>query len=238
MDSPLEAVLADLARQVVIPALPTQGSSAASTGNIVWDGRAGYGTAEDIWGGHGHLLSFLDRLHCRGGIRGKRILSLGVGRAVMEIALACAGAHVVATDLPHCTVLIDDAIAANAKLLEKWRARTAGTIAVHGLDWREPLPDTLREQHFDIILCSDCVFWPGLFRPLVQTLSSLCPRGSGSGSRPHAFFAVEARHARELAFFSMLADAGFTCRLIDDTVEPLLPRAGSSASAVFWLQRR
>lgn len=43
-------------------------------------------------------------------------------------------------------------------------------ISLRSLDWSETASRTPQEEKFDLIIASDCVHWPELFQPLVDTL--------------------------------------------------------------------
>ena len=40
---------------------------------------------------------------------------------------------------------------------------------MHALDWRQPPPPQLGGR-WDLVLAADCVFWEGLFEPLLETI--------------------------------------------------------------------
>lgn len=188
------------------------------TGGLVWRGctRAGC-----------YLLDAL------GSVAAARVLSLGSGVGVLEITAAALGARVLATDLPAVLPLLTANVDANAAVA----AARGGSITVAPLEWGASLPDTVScAAPWDIVLASDCVFWPTLVRPLVATLAAVaraCP-----ASPPHTFLMIESRGQSELALLDALDDAGFEWALLNsDQLDALRPLEGGPTS-VLWCRFR
>ena len=118
-------------------------------------------------------------------MRGKRILELGSGTAFVSMVLASAGAHVLATDLPHVVDAMKACVAANGFKLGMSKSGSsaaessaasverAGSIDVAALSWGSELEDVERIVNengpFDVIVGTDVVYQDRLVRPLLQT---------------------------------------------------------------------
>jgi predicted nicotinamide N-methyase len=194
---------------------------------------ASLSTGGNVWGAARAGLHLLDDLSARGWLRGRRVLGLGSGTGLLEIAAAALGASVLATDLPAVLPLLRENAARNAGAV----AAGGGRLAVTALAWGEALPaDVSDAGPFDVILASDVVFWPELFAPLVATLAALS--ADARAPAPHVFLVLEARTRRELLFFDALERAGFAWAKVDELHSAHLAPLVSGASAVWWVQRR
>lgn len=187
------------------------------TGGLVWSG----GTRA------GCLL--LDALGC---VAGARVLALGSGTGVLELTAAALGAHVLATDLPAVLPLLQANVDANVLAA----GARGGSIAVAPLAWGAPLTaDVARAAPWDMVVASDCVFWPELVSPLVATLvdvSRACP------SAPHVFLALESRGRSELALLEALDRAGFEWAMLEGGHSDALRALDGGPTAVLWCRLR
>eukprot|EP00929_Paragymnodinium_shiwhaense_P101281 TRINITY_DN64238_c0_g1_i1.p1 TRINITY_DN64238_c0_g1~~TRINITY_DN64238_c0_g1_i1.p1 ORF type:complete len:130 (-),score=36.37 TRINITY_DN64238_c0_g1_i1:14-382(-) len=93
------------------------------------------------------------------------------------------------------------------------------------LNWEAELPAAVAEvDGWDLILCSDLLYFAGSHKDLLETLRKLCGKNPRSG--PSVLFAYEPREAAgEAAFFEAVCSAGFKCErlrplgLTDDDME-------------------
>jgi len=189
------------------------------TGGLVWSG----GTRA------GCLL--LDALGC---IAGARVLALGSGTGVLELTAAALGAHVLATDLPEVLPLLQANVDANAVAA----GARGGSIAVAPLAWGAPLTACVaRAAPWDIVVASDCVFWPELVSPLVSTLVDVS-RACSPTAAPHVFLALESRGRSELALLEALDLAGFEWAMLEGGHSDALRALDGGPTAVLWCRLR
>ena len=152
-------------------------------------------TASRVWPAAYELAAHLE---AEGTVRGVNVLELGAGTGLAGLAAAKAlGASAVTlTDLSE-----------NLPLLERNVAlppRSAAPIRAVALDWLAPdLPPDLGA--YDVVIVADCVFWPSLFDPLLDTIARL------RAARPHArvLFSVTHRLDRTALFFERLTARGW-----------------------------
>lgn len=169
-------------------------------------------TASRVWPGAYVLLTHLQRAGVLDLLRGSRVIECGAGIGVPGLAAAALGAsRVLLTDLEENLPRLRAAVRANA--------RDDGTVAVAALDWCVPLPPTLLSplSYADgvgapttIILAADCVFWPSLFGPLLDTLNALLAAASAHGGSAHVLLTVTSRLGRAELFETCARDRGWT----------------------------
>ena len=127
-------------------------------------------------------------------MRGRTIIELGAGTAVISVSAATRGAFVIATDLQS---LVDLMKANKGENLDAIKAAD-GKLECLALDWTEDLPRDLTRTLSnwnrndggldgvfgtessvvamtfpDMILVSDCVYYEAAVDPLVKTLTAL-----------------------------------------------------------------
>ena len=122
-------------------------------------------TAARAWPGAFLLSSYLEQPSVRASLRGARVLELGSGLGIPGLAAWASGAsHVLLTDLEENLPRLREVVVANV---------AGGPVEVLALDWSQPLPAEVAMQRFDYVLAADCVYWTGLFEPLLHTLCAL-----------------------------------------------------------------
>ena len=191
---------------------------AESAGGIcgrVWD--SGLALARALGGEQGHSL-------CGGEVRGLRIIELGSGVGVSGIAAAALGARVLVTDLEEALPLLRINAEANAA-----RCVHAPTVAAlewgcdeaavaHAFECSDPGGWWDRGGDDDgeasaprpaLVLCSDVVYEPAAYEPLVQTMTVLATRFGAT----RTIMAHRSRHPDEHLFFHSIARR-FSMRLV------------------------
>jgi len=148
------------------------------------------GTGAFVWGAGARLARLLHRDPAlRAQLRGRRVLELGCGTAVVSIAaVAAAGARLaVATDLPSRLAAARRNIAANGaaaggRLLQQEGA----AVRAAALDWGEGAEGVARLVDefggpFDWVLGADLTYEPGAMAPLARTMAAALRRRRGGG---------------------------------------------------------
>ena len=110
----------------------------------------------------------------RAGGRRLRVLELGAGSGVPGLAawtlMGEACDVLMLTDLDENLPRLRETAAINGA--------TSARVRIAGLDWMKPLPAEVgKAGPWDVVLAADCVFWEGLFEPLVTTLTRLAQLG-------------------------------------------------------------
>ena len=77
------------------------------------------------------------------------------------------------------------------------------------LDWTAPVPASLLGPPFDVILGSDCVFWPSLFAPLLTTLRALVDATPAGSEAPLVLLTVTSRLDRAERFSATAEACGW-----------------------------
>ena len=81
-----------------------------------------------------------------------------------------------------------------------------GAVSLEAVDWSAPLPDACSRRRWDYVLAADCVFWPRLFAPLLDTLRALV---GASTPPPQVLLTVTSRLDRAARFEAAAAAAGW-----------------------------
>lgn len=146
------------------------------------------------------------------------VIELGSGCGIVGIGLAQL--------LPDCQVLLTDLPEAEEIITRNIKASTvpeSSSVSFRVLDWEAPIPASVADRYFDLILVSDCTYNSDSIPALVKTLSALAKRS------PEAVVVIsmKVRHASEQVFFELMDG----CRLdiIDHTTIPLPIMQGSEA---------
>ena len=130
-------------------------------------------------------------------------MELGAGCGLAGFAASKAGAaSVCLTELPENLPRLQELVEANECM---------GIVSAVALDWTQPLPAVLGATRWDVIIATDCVFWPGLFMPLLTTIAALCER---PGSSPRVFLSMVNRLGRAQEFSAAAHEIGWTLQPI------------------------
>ena len=146
------------------------------------------GVGGEVWPAAEFLCRWL-REHADD-VRGSRVLELGAGTGACGIYAAALGANVVLTDGGSASLLelCGDNVAANAHLF------AAGAPAeVQPLRWGEPLPASVADAPWDMVLASDVTYGHDSHEALAQTLSALLRRPLSARRPPRVLLAHEHR---------------------------------------------
>jgi len=118
---------------------------------------------------------------------------LGSGTGVVGVAMALLGSSVLCTDQQDILEILERNLKENLpEEVEK------GSVACCELSWGSNISSILEKGPFDFIVCSDVVYEPQLFSPLIKTLKELCT------TQTEVFLAYKERYKREEAFFEEL----------------------------------
>ena len=162
-----------------------------------WDGEVPpESTASRVWPGAYVLSSHLNQPHIASRIKGAKVIELGAGLGLPGLAAWALGASkVVLTDLDENLPRLRQAVEANGA--------SEAAVEVAALDWCDTstLPTQLKGASW--VLAADCVFWPALFTPLLETLTMLTDAAATS---PEVLLTVTSRLGRAEAF-AAAADA-------------------------------
>ena len=121
-----------------------RGTLAGGNGATVWDSALAFATAVSSGGVDD------DSVAATTDWRGLRVLELGSGCGLVALALACRGAHVVATERAIALPLLEKNVEANAALVK----RRGGSVACAALDWTTPDADVLN-RGYDAVVGAD-----------------------------------------------------------------------------------
>ncbi|CAK0843216.1 unnamed protein product [Prorocentrum cordatum] len=128
-------------------------------------------TAGKVWPCGYYLAAYAAR-EIAGSCTGAcQVLELGAGQGLVGMALAAAGVRVTCTDLSENMPLLRENLRVNG---------LAEQVTLVDLDWRCPASRSrvAASHRFDAVVAADCVFWPELFRPLLDCLAAVLSRGS------------------------------------------------------------
>lgn len=151
-------------------------------------------------------------------LRGKRLLEVGAGCALVSMVAARAGAAATATDLPDVVAHAAGCCLANglppptppavraepggvAPVVYRWGDDVAPLVSTHG--------------PFDVIVGTDVLYSKALVPVLLHSLVAICRAGAAAGRpSPTIYIANEVRCADTHAAFLALADELFTLKAI------------------------
>ncbi|XP_073465533.1 protein N-lysine methyltransferase METTL21D [Aquarana catesbeiana] len=127
--------------------------SSGDVGCVVWDAAI-------------VLSKYLERRESAepGALRGRAVLELGCGTAIVGIAAAALGAHVTVTDLEELQDLMNANIAHNAHLI-------TGSCQAKVLKWGEEIAGSFLSPNY--ILMADCIYYEESLKPLLKSLKDL-----------------------------------------------------------------
>ncbi|KAL4420843.1 hypothetical protein ABPG75_010499 [Micractinium tetrahymenae] len=149
---------------------------------------------------------------------GARVLELGSGgTALVGIAAACLGAHVVATDLPEVLPQLQAAAALNAGMV----TAAAGSLRCTPLDWAAPnsallAPPGSASDQYAWLLGADLVYSLAHVQPLVETIAAAAAAVAAAGAPPlRLLVAHKPRHEDvDVALLGGLCSAGLPLRAV------------------------
>lgn len=139
------------------------------------------------------------------------VIELGSGCGIVGIGLA--------QMLPNCQILLTDLQEAEDIITRNIGASTvleSSSVSFRVLDWGSPIPESVADRSFDLILVSDCTYNSDSIPALVKTLCDLVRIS------PEAIVVVsmKIRHSSEQIFFGLMSD----CQLdIIDHTSTTLP---------------
>lgn len=146
-------------------------------------------TGSKCWPAAYVLLRFLENY--ANGSSARNVLELGAGTGAVGLVAALLGHRVTLTDLTSNLRLIER----NKKL----NGLDDTSVKVQPLDWLAEVPGDIQDHPWDLVLVSDCVFWPDLFDPLIQVLRQV------SKFHTTILFSVTHRFDRTKWFLSRLS---------------------------------
>ena len=128
------------------------------------------------------------------------VIELGSGCGLVGIALASLRpkCRILLTDLPDAMNILDYNVSRSQPALES-------KIEHMVLDWEDELPTSISQEHYGLIVVSECTYNENSIPALVRTLSALAARS------PAALLVVatKVRHFSEAVFFDLMSDVGF-----------------------------
>ncbi|KAI8052814.1 putative methyltransferase-domain-containing protein [Syncephalis plumigaleata] len=133
-------------------------------------------TSSSVWDASLVLAKFLEKNAQSLALAGKRVIELGAGQGIPNIATAILGAITTVTDAPEAVPSLERVIQLNNSLNKR---DDYTPISTRVLDWQEH-PIWIKEQSWDVILASDVLWLYPLIEPFVTTLKAL------SDVSPHA----------------------------------------------------
>jgi predicted O-methyltransferase YrrM len=146
------------------------------------------------------------------------VIELGSGCGIVGIGLA--------QMLPKCQILLTDLQEAEEIITRNIGASTvpeSSSVSFRVLDWESPIPRSVADRSFDLILVSDCTYNSDSIPALVNTLYDLVRKSPGAV----VVVSTKIRHSSEQIFFELMSD----CRLdiINHTSITLPTMQGSDA---------
>ena len=116
----------------------------------------------------------------------------------LQIAQISPSSDVVLTDLREAMDILDYNVSRS-------RNPSSGLkLSAEILDWSEPLPESVVQRRFDLLIISDCTYNPDSIPALVETLAALIELS------PTALIVIsmKKRHESEAIFFGYMARSG------------------------------
>lgn len=166
---------------------------------------AGIALIAYIWASAHHLtdetpLDELDEFFMAPPSRELKVLELGSGCGIVGIGLSQfrPNSNVLLTDLPEAMNILDYNISQARPAHESQLRRLC-------LNWDENVPEVVAEEHYDLILVSDCTYNSDSIPALIKTLSSLKQNSSNAAIG----ISMKVRHPSEAVFFDLMFSAGF-----------------------------
>jgi predicted nicotinamide N-methyase len=129
-----------------------------------------------------------------------QVIELGSGCGIVAISLA--------QTIPDCEIMLTDLPEAQEiaqRNIESMNAAISSTAVFQPLNWEEPLPPSVADKTFDLILVADCTYNPDSTPALVDTFSKLVKRSP----KAVLLLSMKVRHPDELVFFDFMKKAEF-----------------------------
>ena len=158
---------------------------------------------------------------------GRSVLELGSGCGLAGFAAWKAGAtRVCLSELPENLARLEQLVAAN---------ECGHVVSTAALDWTQQLPPALA-THWDVVVAADCVFWPGLFGPLLATMAAL---GAQPGASPRFILSMVDRLGRAKEFSAMASEAGWELQRLEQDCngEKAILEARAGGKSLLAMQR-
>uniref|UniRef100_A0A7S4BTE9 Calmodulin-lysine N-methyltransferase n=1 Tax=Chrysotila carterae TaxID=13221 RepID=A0A7S4BTE9_CHRCT len=171
------------------------------------------------------------RAHAYADWRGRRVVELGAGCGVAGLAAAKLGAALLLTDLEEALPLLRLNAVANA-------AGCSFAPRVAALSWGSQSDALLAVTAFggapiDLVLCTDVVYAPELYEPLLQTLRHLTTSAQANQVGCGVLMAHRSRHPDEHRPFFDAAAETFAITVIHGPPLPFLPDTQPSQDSTF-----
>jgi len=128
------------------------------------------------------------------------VIELGCGCGMVGIGLA--------QSVPDCNVILTDMPEAEeiaTRNISCMNPAKSSNADFEPLDWEFPLPQSIRNRVFDMILVSECTYNSDTIPALVQTLSALNKRSPMAS----VLVSTKVRHSSESMFFELMQKADF-----------------------------
>lgn len=128
------------------------------------------------------------------------VIELGCGCGMVGIGLA--------QSVPECNVILTDMPEAEeiaTRNISYMNPAMSSNAVFEPLDWELPLPQSIRNRTFDMILVSECTYNSDTIPALVQTLSALNKRSP----KASVLVSTKVRHPSESMFFELMQKADF-----------------------------
>lgn len=127
-----------------------------------------YGYAGEVWDGSLVLAYYL--IQSKFKFENKNVLELGAGTGILSLVSLYLGAkNVIISDLEDVLSLVKENVEINSKIIDK------NKVIVTQIDWNIPEQslNIKKDNDFDYIILSECIWNPDHIEPLVKTLMNL-----------------------------------------------------------------
>ena len=158
-----------------------------------------------VWEAAEATLAHLDEQFSDNGLSGLSVLELGAGTGVCGLACAALGASIVfLTDLPNAQPLLRT----NAERSNPGSEH----VATGCITWGEPIPNSIANENYDLVLCCDCLYQPAQYQALAKTIAALDAKTTILTWQPRA--------KGEEGFLELMRELGFVCKPMPSALHP------------------